>query len=163
MKKKRRSFPEVVLDLLRSRSMKLAVAESCTGGTLGKLITDIPGSSDVFVLSVVTYANEMKKRLLGVSDEVLARHGAVSKACAKAMAEGVRKLSGADLAVSITGIAGPSGGTKAKPVGTVWFGLSSCKETLTVRRFYPKRARLAVRTASARFAIQWIRQYLRQA
>lgn len=115
--------------LLRQAGQTLAVAESCSGGFLAKRLTDLPGSSDYFLLGAVTYANEAKERVLGVPVEVLAEHGAVSEPVARAMAEGVRRLAGSDWALSITGIAGPGGGTPGKPVGTVWFGLAGPQGT----------------------------------
>ncbi len=110
--------------LLREKGQTLAVAESCSGGILAKRLTDLPGSSDYFLLGAVTYANEAKQALLGVTEEMLSEHGAVSEPVARAMAEGVRRMSGSDWSLSVTGIAGPGGGTPTKPVGTVWFGLS---------------------------------------
>jgi nicotinamide-nucleotide amidase len=113
-----------VLDLLRARGLTLATAESCTGGLVGAALTDIPGSSDVFVGSVVAYANEVKSAALGVPEEALARHGAVSEEVARALAAGARDRLGADVAVAVTGVAGPSGGTPEKPVGLVWIAVS---------------------------------------
>jgi nicotinamide-nucleotide amidase len=114
-----RPVEEMVLELCRERGLKLATAESCTGGLVAARLTSIPGSSDVFVGAVVAYANEVKARELGVPDEILERHGSVSPEAASAMAAGVRERLGADLAVAVTGIAGPDGGTAEKPVGLV--------------------------------------------
>jgi nicotinamide-nucleotide amidase len=114
------SYPRYVGQLLRARGLKLAVAESCTGGLIGKLLTDPPGSSDYFLFDVVSYANSAKRDLLGVDAALLERHGAVSAEVASAMVEGVLARSKADLAVATTGVAGPGGGTEQKPVGTVW-------------------------------------------
>jgi nicotinamide-nucleotide amidase len=114
------SVAGVVLDECRSRSLTLATAESCTGGMVAERLTSVPGSSDVFVGSVVAYADEVKARELGVPDEVLAGHGAVSAETAAAMAAGVRDRLGADVGVAVTGIAGPGGGTEEKPVGLVY-------------------------------------------
>lgn len=115
-----RPLPQVVGDLLREHSLKLAVAESCTGGMISEMITGVSGSSDYFLGGVVSYSNELKIRLLGVSENTIKNYGAVSEECAREMAQGVRKLSGADIGLGITGIAGPTGGTPQKPVGTVW-------------------------------------------
>jgi competence/damage-inducible protein CinA-like protein len=112
---------ELVLRLLRERGLTLATAESCTGGLVGGKLTDIPGSSDVYVGGVVAYSNEIKERALGVPAATLAEHGAVSAETASAMAHGARTALGADIAVSVTGIAGPDGGTEEKPVGLVHF------------------------------------------
>jgi nicotinamide-nucleotide amidase len=114
-----RPVEELVLGLCRERGLKLATAESCTGGLVAARLTSVPGSSDVFVGAVVAYANDVKARELGVPDEILARRGAVSPEAAAAMAAGVRERLGADVAVAVTGIAGPGGGSAEKPVGLV--------------------------------------------
>ena len=113
------SLPAALGRLLRERGATLGLAESCTGGLVGHLVTSVPGSSEYFRLSVVTYSNEAKQKLLGVQAETLAAAGAVSEACVREMAEGVRALSGATLGAAVSGIAGPGGGTPEKPVGTV--------------------------------------------
>ena len=115
---------EVVGGLLREQGMTIAVAESCTGGRIGDWITDVPGSSEYFLLGVAAYAYEVKTTVLGVSAETLARFGAVSTEVAEEMAEGARRISGASLGLSTTGIAGPGGGTPEKPVGTVCIALA---------------------------------------
>jgi nicotinamide-nucleotide amidase len=115
-----RSIAEIVLDLCRERGLTLAAAESCTGGLVAARLTAVPGASAVFQGGVVSYANDVKESALGVPQEVLERHGAVSAEAAKAMAEGVRERLGADVGVSVTGVAGPDGGTEEKPVGLVF-------------------------------------------
>ena len=117
--------PELVLELLRGRGLTLATAESCTGGQVAKRLTDVPGSSDVFLGSVVAYSDDVKERLLDVPDEVLAAHGAVSAETARAMAHGARGRLGADVAVAVTGVAGPGGGTPEKPVGLIYLHVIS--------------------------------------
>jgi PncC family amidohydrolase len=112
-------------ELLRQRGLRLAVAESCTGGLIGHRITNIPGSSTYFIGSVTAYAYEAKVRLLGVRWGTLEKYGAVSQETALEMARGVRRALAADVGLSVTGIAGPGGGTPEKPVGLVWIGLSS--------------------------------------
>lgn len=119
------SMEACVLALLRERGETLATAESCTGGLIAEKLTSIPGASTVFGFGVVTYANEAKMRLLGVKEETLAAYGAVSAETAREMADGARRLSGADYAVAVTGIAGPDGGTAEKPVGLVYCALAS--------------------------------------
>ncbi len=110
---------------LRARGQTLALAESCTGGLVGSLITDVPGSSDYFLGSAVAYAYSAKEALLGVRPETLAQHGAVSREAAAEMAQGARRLFGADVAVAVTGIAGPTGEQPGKPVGLVYLHLSA--------------------------------------
>jgi nicotinamide-nucleotide amidase len=115
---------ERVGDALRDRGETVAVAESCTGGLVGSLLTDVPGSSDYFDRSLVTYSNDAKQTLLAVSRESLDAHGAVSEPVAGEMARGVRDTAGTDWGVATTGVAGPDGGTEATPVGTVYVGLA---------------------------------------
>lgn len=122
-------LPELVLERLRQRGLRLALAESCTGGLLAARLTDVPGSSSVLCGGVVAYANEAKTRLLGVPEALLREHGAVSEPVATAMANGARERFGADVAVATTGIAGPDGGSPQKPVGTVCFALASASGT----------------------------------
>ena len=116
---------EQVGRLLSEQGLTLALAESCTGGLAASLVTDVPGSSSYFLGSAVTYANSAKKAILGVKPETLSQHGAVSAETAAEMAQGARLLFGTDLAVSVTGIAGPDGGTRDKPVGLVYIHLSA--------------------------------------
>src|SRR5207244_7000333 len=111
---------EIVLELCRARGLTLATAESCTGGLVAARLTDVPGSSEVFRGAVVAYADDVKVQELGVDEAVLAAHGAVSAETAAAMAVGVRERLGADVAIAVTGIAGPGGGTDEKPVGLVF-------------------------------------------
>jgi nicotinamide-nucleotide amidase len=124
---------EVVVKMLTVAHQTIAVAESCTGGAIANRITNVSGSSEVFINGCVTYSNESKTRLLGVSEEDLAEHGAVSEEVAREMAEGVRTRSGADFGISTTGIAGPTGGTPDKPVGLVYIGFATSRGT-TVQR-----------------------------
>jgi nicotinamide-nucleotide amidase len=118
-----------VARLLEERSATLALAESCTGGLLAKRLTDMPGASAYFTEALVTYSNESKERLLGVPHALIAEHGAVSEAVAREMAEGARRVSGADYGLSVTGVAGPDGGTEEKPVGLVFIGISDAEDT----------------------------------
>lgn len=127
----------VIVRLLTERKQTLALAESCTGGGLANRITNVPGASAVLIAGLVTYANEAKEKFLGVRSETLAAHGAVSEAVAREMAEGARNATGADYALSVTGIAGPGGGSDTKPVGTVFIGFASADETIVLKQFNP--------------------------
>ncbi len=147
--------PEEVIAALAARPKETAcaahppaaTAESCTGGLIAGAITAVPGSSECFYGGVVSYDNSVKQDVLGVPGSVLKTVGAVSEACARAMAEGSRRLIGTDLAVSVTGIAGPDGGSAEKPVGTVWFGLASADGTTAeMRRFDGDRAAVRAQT-----------------
>jgi len=132
------SIAKVVVDRLIDLGETVAVAESCTGGFLGHHITAIPGASAVFVGGIISYSNELKHKLLDVKNDTLEKHGAVSKAVALEMAEGARAATGADHTLSVTGIAGPGGGSTEKPVGTVWLGLASAGERpLAVKKHHP--------------------------
>lgn len=120
-----------VIEKLRERGLTLAAAESCTGGLFAKRLTDVPGASQVFCGGVVSYTNEIKMRLLGVQEETLAQFGAVSGETAREMAAGVRRTTGADVAVSVTGVAGPTSDEMGNVVGTVFVGFSSAEETIS--------------------------------
>jgi len=148
----------VVLDRCRALRLKLAVAESCTGGMLGERLTTIPGSSDVFLGGVIAYHNDVKKELLGVRAEDLERYGAVSEELALQMAAGVRERTGADVGVSVTGIAGPGGGTPEKPVGLVWIAIHS--SDAKARRFHLVGDRTEIRQRAAQAALEMVRRTL---
>ncbi|MCL2725824.1 MAG: CinA family nicotinamide mononucleotide deamidase-related protein [Polyangiaceae bacterium] len=130
------TFAGVVGRALRTRGATLAIAESCTGGLVGHMITKEPGASDFLLLDAVTYANSAKRAVLGIDEEVLRGHGAVSAECAARMAEGARRVSGADIALAITGLAGPSGGTDAKPIGLVYVAVASARGTNVEERHF---------------------------
>lgn len=117
--------------LLKGTGRTISTAESCTGGSIAALLTSVAGSSEYFLGSVVSYANSVKSGVLGVDEKIIEEHGAVSSECVAAMAEGVRKLTGSDFSIATSGIAGPGGGSDAKPVGLVWIGVSSQKSTET--------------------------------
>ena len=148
-----------VLDLFRARGLKLATAESCTGGLVAATLTEIAGSSDVVDCGFVTYSNEAKQNLLGVPAATLKRHGAVSGETATAMAAGALKNSQADVAVAITGIAGPGGGSKQKPVGLVHFAAASRDgRRIASSRRYGKIGRRRVRQRSVAEAFELLRK-----
>lgn len=153
------TLPGVLGQLLRERGYQLALAESCTGGLLGSMITDVPGSSAYFGTGYITYSNVAKQSMLGVPMRLIAEHGAVSAACAQAMAAGARNVSGADVGIAITGIAGPDGGTAEKPVGTVYIAVIAPEGEL-VEELALRGERAAIRARSAKTAINLARLLL---
>lgn len=146
-------------DLLRARGHMLAVAESCTGGLVGHRITGIPGSSAYFERGVIVYSNRAKQEMLGIDEAILRTHGALSAPCAEAMARGVCERSGTTCGLSITGIAGPDGGTPAKPVGTVFIGLA-VNGAVSARRFRFSGDRASVKWQSSVMALDMLRRRL---
>ena len=148
----------VVLDRCRERKLTLAVAESCTGGMLGERLTNIPGSSEVFLGGVIAYHNDVKKELLGVTADALEKHGAVSEQVALQMAAGIRERTGADVGVSVTGIAGPGGGTPEKPVGLIWVAVNA--SDAKARRFHVGGDRAEIRQRAAQAALEMVRRAL---
>lgn len=152
-----------VFTALQRQSLTIACAESCTGGTIAHKLTRLSGVSEVFLGGVVSYANSAKRDMLGVSAGMLDEFGAVSSEVAAAMAEGVRSRLGADLGISTTGVAGPTGGTADKPVGLVWLGLSTPDGTMTkVLRMGEEQPREVIQERSAKHALNWVRLYLRE-
>jgi nicotinamide-nucleotide amidase len=145
--------------LLTEKKLTISVAESLTGGLLADRITNVPGSSAYFERGVVTYSNRSKTELLGVPEKVLKEHGAVSKEVAVLMAEGARRASGTDIGVSTTGIAGPAGGTDAKPVGTIFIAVSDGKRTIC-RNFSFKWERRRIKEITTQWALELIRMLL---
>ena len=142
-----------VIDRLVDRGLRLVVAESCTGGLLAARLTDPPGASRYFLGGFIVYSNEAKRRLLGVPEDLLARAGAVSEEVCTAMARGARRATGAEAAVAITGVAGPTGGSEQKPVGTVWIAALAGEES-TVRRYLFEGDRAEIRAASVDAALE---------
>jgi nicotinamide-nucleotide amidase len=153
------SMEQVVGSLLRTARMTVAMAESCTGGLISHKITTIPGSSDYFLGGVTAYSNSMKTRYLKVDQTLIQAHGAVSAEVAMAMAEGIRNETGADIGLSVTGIAGPDGGTAEKPVGTVFFGVITPEHSRT-RRFMFSGSREQIQEITAFTGLNLIRKYL---
>lgn len=151
-----------LVDALRARGWMLATAESCTGGGVAFAVTAIPGSSDVLDRGFVTYGNDAKVEMLGVPPGAIGAHGAVSEAVAKAMADGALRSSRADVAVAITGIAGPGGGTPAKPVGTVCFAWATLDGAREVATEHLEGDRAAVRAASVRRALDGLIEIARR-
>ena len=153
------SMEQVVGEMLRARGLTLAVAESCTGGLVGHRLTNIPGSSSYLLGDFVTYADSAKVSVLGVRQETLERVGAVSEEVASEMAAGARRIAGSDLGLSTTGIAGPDGGTKEKPVGTVCIALATAERTY-VRRYQFWGTRDWVKLLTSQVALDWVRRHL---
>lgn len=151
-----------VAEKLAAASATVATAESCTGGWIAKVLTDRAGSSDWFGYGLVTYSNAAKTKLLGVPADTLADHGAVSRETVVAMAQGVQSVAGADFAVAVSGVAGPSGGTADKPVGTVWIAWAT-PEAVDARRFRFPGDRKAVRWATVRAALSGLLERLDRA
>ncbi len=153
------TMEQIVGELLTAGRQNLAVAESCTGGMVSSRLVNVPGSSSYFPGGVVTYANDLKKRYLGISDELLATYGAVSKEAAVAMAAGIRESTAADIGLAITGIAGPTGGSSEKPVGTVYIGLvTQSQETAFPFSFSGTRSQ--IREITAQTALDLVRRHL---
>lgn len=149
----------IVLDLCRRKDLRIAVAESCTGGMLGERITAIPGASDVFIGGVLAYDNSVKSGWLGVRDEDIAEHGAVSEVVAKAMAREARVRFGAGIGIAITGVAGPGGGTEQKPVGTIWIAV----DTHSIQQAYCRQSfgsREEIRQRAVQAALDMVRRTL---
>ena len=154
------SLEQVVVQEMTARGLTLATAESCTGGLMGKRITDVPGASACYLGGVVSYQNEVKENLLGVRHETLITKGAVSEDTACQMAEGVRKALGADIGISTTGVAGPGGGTPEKPVGLIYVGISTGDRTWAVRILRPRQSRESLRRLASSTAFDLVRRHL---
>lgn len=147
---------------LNERGWRIATAESCTGGLIASRITDVSGSSSYFEQGFITYSNEAKMAILGVSKDIVATEGgpgAVSEACARAMAEGVREAAGSEVGLSVTGIAGPTGGTPEKPVGTVYMAVAT-PSGATCRHYLFEGSRLEVKAQTAQTALEMAREAL---
>jgi nicotinamide-nucleotide amidase len=153
------TMEEIVGIRLKQRGETISVAESCTGGLIGRRLTEIPGSSAYFMEGAITYSNESKIRTLSVRPEIIADHGAVSAECAEAMAVGMRERSGTDHAVSVTGIAGPDGGSEEKPVGTVFIGYCGAKGSKSVKLVLPG-DRYLIRWRASQAALDLLRRQL---
>jgi PncC family amidohydrolase len=161
MENEAQELVEQIGELLSQQGWTLALAESCTGGLLGHRITNLSGSSTYFQGGAITYSNEAKERILGVPHQILVEHGAVSKEAALAMAQGARRLFGTDIAVSVTGVAGPTGGTPEKPVGLVYIGLAAKSVALWEKHIW-RGDRAENKAQSAEAALQLLWRYLRR-
>lgn len=159
-----RSLAEALVAELTAAGKAVATAESCTGGWAAKAITDIAGSSEVFGYGIVSYANGAKESIIGVQNKTLEEHGSVSPEVVSEMAKGTLRLSGADIAVAISGVAGPGGGTKEKPVGTVWFGWAvrdGANAIVDTQREAFTGDRELIREAAVAYALQGVRERIR--
>jgi nicotinamide-nucleotide amidase len=145
-----------VLALARKRGLTIGTVESCTGGMIGAALTAIPGSSDVVMAGLITYSNAAKSMLAGVPPDLILKHGAVSEAVARAMADGGRQRLGVSFCVSVTGVAGPGGGSAEKPVGMVWFALAGPGGVEAELREFGNLGRQGVRRAATRFALEML-------
>ena len=154
---------EEIIGLLVESGKTLAVAESCTGGLIGHRLTQVSGSSAAFLGGVIAYHNSVKEKTLGVPADVLEREGAVSEATALAMAEGVRRLVGADIALAVTGVAGPTGGTEDRPVGLTYVALSAAPDVLICERHLWRGDRQQNKESSAEAALALLLRHLRRA
>ncbi len=150
---------ETVAALLSEGGLTIAAAESCTGGGIMKKLTDLPGSSRYFVGGVVSYSNELKINLLGVPEEVLDSYGAVSEQTARAMAEGICRVTGSFLGLGVTGIAGPDGAMPGKPVGLVYIALAAGDQVFCIRHIFPGQ-RAEVRAGASNAALDMVRRFL---
>lgn len=153
------TLEQQVIAALKARGLTLAAAESCTGGLTAKRLTDVPGASAVFLGGVVSYTNGVKERALGVPHDMLEEYGAVSEPVARAMAEGVRRLTCADIALSVTGVAGPDKDDRGHDVGTVYMALSAKNET-TVQLLHLSGGRVAIRAAAADGMLRMLLAYI---
>jgi nicotinamide-nucleotide amidase len=153
------SMEGVVGKLLMENNCTLSVAESCTGGLIGSRLTDVPGSSSYFMGGVIVYGNQAKIDLLKVSGKTLDENGAVSSPAVREMAQGVRDKLRSDLGIAVTGIAGPDGGSKDKPVGTVFIGLASKRELFSERYFF-RGTRVQIKRKTSSMALDWVRRFL---
>lgn len=153
------SWEEKTAHALIQHKKTIALAESCSGGLLGHRLTNIPGSSAFFIGGVTTYGNTAKINLLNIPDSLVRRHGAVSRPVALAMAKGVRRLLRADIGVAITGIAGPGGGTRQKPVGLVYIAVATAEEEIVTEKFL-KGKRLSIKTQATTAALKLLLNFL---
>lgn len=151
---------EITTEKLKEKNIKIATAESCTGGLLAHILTNISGSSEYFERGVITYSNKAKKELLNVSETILKKYGAVSKEVATEMAKGILKKSKVDIGISSTGIAGPAGGSKEKPVGLVYIGVSTSNKTI-VKKFIFNGDRLENKENTVNNALKMILETLK--
>ena len=145
-----------IINLLRKKKLKIAFAESCTGGMLSSTITSISGASKVFKLGLITYSNQSKNTILKVPEKIIKKFGAVSTQCCLAMVNNLKKISKSDVAISITGIAGPKGGTRSKPVGLVFIGIKKANKVNIYKCFFKNKGRTYIQKATVRKSLDLI-------
>ena len=150
-----------LVKILIKKKLKISFAESCTGGLLASSITTISGASKIFNLGLITYSNQAKIELLKVNKNIISKHGAVSRECCLAMVSNLSKISKANINVSVTGIAGPKGGTKHKPVGLVYIGVKRGNKTLINKYFFKKKNRLSIQKATVNKALNLILRFIK--
>ena len=151
-----KKLSQKIIKLLKKKRLKLSVVESCTGGMLSSALTSVSGSSKVFTMGLVTYSNQSKNRLLKVPKQIIKKHGAVSIQCCFSMVNNLSKISKSNVAVSITGIAGPSGGTKQKPVGLVYIGVKRANKVKINRFLFKNKSRSNVQRAAVKKALELV-------
>ena len=154
------SLNQKIVSLLKRKKLKIAVAESCTGGMLSSAITSVSGSSKVFTLGLVTYSNQAKISILKVPKKIISKYGAVSVQCCLAMVNNLSKISKSDINISITGIAGPKGGTKLKPVGLVYIGIKKGKKVIIKKNFFKKANRLSIQKMTVKKSLNMVNQII---
>jgi len=154
------SLNKTIVSMLKKKKLKLAIAESCTGGLLSSAITSVNGSSKVFSMGLVTYSNQAKINILKVSSQVIKKYGAVSVQCCLAMVSNLSKISKSRVCVSITGIAGPKGGSKEKPVGLVFIGIKVGKKIIINKSYFKNKGRIFVQRSTVRKALRLIENAL---
>ena len=150
-----------LISVLKKKKIKLSIAESCTGGMLSSSITSVSGSSKVFTMGLVTYSNQSKNHLLKVPKQIIKKHGAVSIQCCLSMVNNLQKISKTNIAVSITGIAGPKGGTKEKPVGLVFIGIKKANKIKVNRFLFKNRGRTYIQRATVKKSLELILNFIK--
>ena len=156
-----KKLSQKIIKILKKKRIKLSVAESCTGGMLSSAITSVSGSSKVFTMGLVTYANQSKNRLLKVPKQIIKKHGAVSIQCCFSMVNNLKKISKSNIAISVTGIAGPGGGTKQKPVGLVYIGIKKANKVKINRYLFKKKDRNKIQKAAVKKSLELILKILK--
>ncbi len=156
-----KKLSQKIVKVLKKKKLKLAIAESCTGGMLSGAITSVSGSSKVFTMGLVTYSNQSKNRLLKVPIQIIKKHGAVSIQCCFSMVNNLTKISKSNIAVSVTGIAGPSGGSKKKPVGLVYIGIKKGNKVKVNRYLFKNKSRSKIQRSAVKKSLELILSFLK--